>query len=293
MDLTTAVRLSCLLEASARKAGNVHPEAHFEHLTYNDFVRSGQVVAPILSQAAVRGVGPTILDAVHATRSVCEHNTNLGIVLLLAPLAAVPVNCLTTDGIANVLNNLTRADSDAVYEAICVAAPRGLGDAEAEDVSASPTGNLVEVMTLAADRDLIAAQYATGFSLVIESASRLQALNLFPDRWESAILQLQLEVMSRHPDTDIGRKCGLAEAVESAARAGEVLDAGFPANTNGQQRFTAFDAWLREHGSLRNPGTTADLITASLFVAIREQLIIPPTEHAVRQHVRDCQIPSQ
>jgi len=292
MDLTMAVRLSCLLEASARKAGNVHPEAHFEHLTYDDFVRSGQAVAPILSQAAVRGVGPTILEAVHATRRVCQHNTNLGIVLLLAPLATVPVNCRVTDGIGTVLSSLTRADSDAVYDAIRVAAPRGLGDAEVEDVSVGPTGNLVDVMTLAADRDLIAAQYATGFSLVIESASRLESVNLFPDVWESSILQLQLELMSRHPDTDIRRKCGQAEAVESAARAGEVLDAGFPTTTDGQQQFTAFDAWLRESGSLRNPGTTADLITASLFVAIRDRLIVPPTEHAVRQHVRDYRIPS-
>ncbi len=293
MDLTTAVRLSCLLEASARKAGNVHPEARFEHLTYDDFVRSGQVVAPILSQAAVRGVGPVILDAVRATRSVCNHNTNLGIILLLTPLAAVPADDRTTDGVANVLSNLTRADSDAVYEAIRVAAPRGLGDAETEDVSVGPTGNLVEVMTLAADRDLIAAQYATGFSLVVASASRLQALNLFPDAWESAILQLQLEQMSRHKDTAISRKSAMAEAVDSATRAAEVLDAGVPTKTSGRQRFAAFDAWLREHGSLRNPGTTADLITASLFVAICEQLIVPPTEHAVRQHVRDCQIPSQ
>jgi triphosphoribosyl-dephospho-CoA synthase len=292
MDLTTAVRLSCLLEASALKAGNVHPEAHFGHLTYDDFVRSGQVVAPILSQASVRGVGPTILEAVRATRIVCEHNTNLGIVLLLAPLAAVPVNCRVTDGIGSVLSSLTRADSDAVYEAIRVAAPRGLGDAEAEDVSVGPTGSLVEVMTLAADRDLIAAQYATGFSLVIRFASRLESLNLFPDRWESAILQLQLELMANHPDTDISRKRGLAEAVESADRAQAVLDAGYPADVDSLQRFSEFDTWLRERGSQRNPGTTADLITASLFVAIRDRLIVPPTEDAVGQHVRDCRIPS-
>ena len=235
MDLTSAVRLSCLLEASARKAGNVHPEARFEHLTYDDFVRSGQAVAPVLSLAASRGVGSTILEAVHATRSVCAYNTNLGIVLLLAPLAAVPVNCRIADGIENVLKNLTCADADAVYEAIRVAAPRGLGDAEVGDVNVVPTGNLVEVMTLAADRDLIAAQYATRFSLVIESASRLARLTLFPDSWESAIVQLQLELMSRHPDTDISRKCGLAEAVESADRARDVLDAGYPANVDSLQ----------------------------------------------------------
>lgn len=291
-DLTAAVRLSCLLEASARKAGNVHPAASFEHLTYDDFVKSGEAIAPVLGGSATAGVGLTILKAVQATRLVCEHNTNLGIILLLAPLAAVPVERGIPDGIGDVLGNLTRTDSECVFEAIRMASPRGLGSADSEDVTAMPTGNLVDVMALAADRDSIAAQYASGFALVIESASRLADMSLFPDHWETAILQLQLELMAGHPDTDIERKCGRAEAVASAAQARAVLDAGFPAKEGSEQQFAQFDTWLRERGSLRNPGTTADLVTASLFVAIRDQLIELPSEGAIRQHALQCQVPS-
>ena len=92
-DVTRIERIifdACLLEATARKAGNVHPEASFEHLCYEDFVRSAEAVASVLAISRETGIGPAILNAVQATKAVCAHNSNLGIILLLAPLAAVP-----------------------------------------------------------------------------------------------------------------------------------------------------------------------------------------------------------
>src|SRR5438552_2117088 len=80
------IRTACLLEATARKAGNVHPRASFADLAYDDFVASADVAAPALSRAREIGVGRAVFAAIEATRNCVGKNTNLGIVLLLSPL---------------------------------------------------------------------------------------------------------------------------------------------------------------------------------------------------------------
>ncbi len=284
--LADQIRLACLLEATARKAGNVHPGAAFEHLSYDDFVRSAEACAPIIARAAEDGIGPTVLNAVRATKACCEHNTNLGIILLLTPLVAVPPETSLSDGIHQVLANLTDEDAAAVYEAIQLAAPRGLGSSGESDVAdGKPDGSLLDAMKLAADRDLIAAQYVTDFRLVLWFGMPL--LERSPDftiRWEQAVVRLQLELMGRSPDTDIQRKCGTVDAEESARRAKAVISARWPHSLEGRSRYREFDRWLRAKQSQRNPGTTADLVTACLFAALREGRIEPPDGNAIDDH---------
>jgi len=286
--LEAYVRLACQLEATARKAGNVHPGATFEHLSYDDFLRSADAIAPVIASAARNGVGQTILDAVRATKACCNHNTNLGIILLLTPLAAVPPQLPLADGIGHVLENLTDEDTAAVFEAIRLAAPRGLGRSEKADVAVGkPDGSLLDVMKLAAGRDQIAAQFVTDFRLVLwYGALLLERSPDFQSRWEEVIVRLQLELMSRHPDTDIQRKCGAIDADESARRAKAVLGARWPQSLEGRSRFREFDRWLRARRSLRNPGTTADLVTACLFAALREGRIERPATDAIQEHAR-------
>src|ERR1700732_5384689 len=102
--------LASILEATAAKPGNVHPEASFEDLTYEDFVRSAVVPAPAFENAVERGVGATVLDAVHRTREAVGRNTNLGIALVLAPLGAVPAKTPLEEGIGAVLANVDVRD---------------------------------------------------------------------------------------------------------------------------------------------------------------------------------------
>lgn len=288
------IRLACLLEASARKVGNVHPAASFETLTYEDFIRSAQAAAPALANAADDGVGRAILHAVRATRVVTQHNTNLGIILLLAPLAVAAQHGDPRTHVASVLQSLTIEDSAAVFEAIRIAQPRGLGAAPREDVARAPTQPLVEIMSLAADRDSIAAQYTTNFRLVLDHGVPIIASYgpRFATEWERAIVELQLRLMALQPDTDIARKCGVATAIESAQRAAQVLDGDWWETAAGRSSLANFDRWLRADGSQRNPGTTADLVTASLFVALQTQSVVPPTEAEVERHaesLRFCQ----
>src|SRR3954447_24524245 len=82
-----AAQLACVLEASAEKPGNITPRHDFADTSYEDMLGSAIALGPELARAADRGVGATVLAAVEATRRVAGANTNLGIALLLAPLA--------------------------------------------------------------------------------------------------------------------------------------------------------------------------------------------------------------
>jgi triphosphoribosyl-dephospho-CoA synthase len=276
LSVGLCVQLACVWEATARKPGNVHRYRDFEDTSYLDFLLSAAAVAPVLESAAVRPVGQTILEAVRATRLVTRTNTNLGITLLLSPLAAVPAGEPLRDGLLRVLTRLDLADSRAAYEAIRLANPGGLGRVGDQDIHDEPTQGLREVMGLAADRDLIAWQYVNGFEQVFDEGvpSLHQALQSGATL-EEAIITCHLNLMARHPDSLIARKRGPDEAEEASRRARQVLDAGWEAGQDEWQLLERFDAWLREEGHARNPGTTADLFAACLFVALREGSLSP------------------
>jgi triphosphoribosyl-dephospho-CoA synthase len=260
-------QLACILEVMARKAGNVHPARAFDDLTHLDFLTSAAAIVPALD--AGEPLGLTILHAVEATRAVVSSNANLGILLLLTPLAVATRAESWRPGVEAVLAATTIADSVNVYRAIRLANPGGLGSAEQEDVRDEPTRPLREVMALATDRDLVARQYANGFAQIWDPG-----LAILTEDWlangelERAIVRCQLGLMAAFPDTLILRKVGTQEAQLSSSFAADVLAAGWPDTVVGRQAFADFDAWLRADGRKRNPGATADLVTACLFVAL-------------------------
>jgi len=265
------LRRACRMEVLARKPGNVHPEASFPDLTCDDFLRSADVVSPILAATPVLGIGPAILEAVTRTQAILGRNTNLGIVLLLAPLAGVPREQKLADGISSVLASTTVDDARFVYRAIRAAMPGGMGEVAEQNLSVEPTLPLVEIMRLAADRDRIAYQYAHDFYDIFEFA--VPILLDWSGRtsdWEMAVVGLHLSLMASIPDTLIARKCGAEIATESASRARRVLDVGWPDSADGLIRYRDLDVWLRAEGHRRNPGTTADLVAATLFAALRD-----------------------
>jgi triphosphoribosyl-dephospho-CoA synthase len=260
-----------VLEVTACKPGNVHRFRDFEDLTYLDFILSAAAIAPVIERAAELGVGATVLEAIRQTRRFVQTNTNLGIALLLAPLAAVPRDVPFHQGIEPVLHELTVADARAVYEAIRLAQPGGLGKVADQDIALEPTQTLRQVMALAAERDLVARQYVNGFQEVLQLG--VPALREGLQRgwgFEQAVIYCQLHLLRDHPDTLIIRKCGRAVAAEASRRAANGLELGWPEKRKGRTCVRNLDQWLRAVGHERNPGTTADLVTASLFVALRE-----------------------
>jgi len=270
--LQAAILLSLLMEATARKPGNVHPGAAYADLTYQDFVSSAQAIAPILVQARSVSVGETILSAVTASKKHSASNSHLGTIFLLAPMAAVPHESPLATGLPTILSQLTRSDAEKVYAAIAVANPGGMGTVSDNDVSDIPSGTLLAVMQQAEDRDLVAAQFGNGFQQVLQfGLDHLKSIWKQPDDWETAIISLQLAFMANYPDSLIARKCGLPMAEISATKAAEVINLGWPDSPQSQQALQKFDYWLRADSNRRNPGTTADLITACLFAVIRDQ----------------------
>ncbi len=285
LPIDLCAQAACLLEVTARKPGNVHRLRDFDDATLLDFLLSAAAIGPEMGAAPRRRVGETVVAAVQATRRVTRGNTNLGMILLLAPLAAVPPDADLRTGLNGILDRLDTEDSRLVYRAIRHAAPGGLGQAPEQDVCDAPSLPLREVMALAADRDLVARQYADGFRAVFDEGVPVLRDVLGRTPWlETAVIACHLHLMAAHPDTLIARKRGQAEADESARRARRVLDAGWPDAPGADAALADLDAWLRAEGRGRNPGTTADLVTACLFVALRERIIQLPHNFAPSLH---------
>jgi triphosphoribosyl-dephospho-CoA synthase len=252
-----AAQLACILEATARKAGNVHRFADFDDVTYLDFILSAAAVAGPIGRARELGIGRAVLGAVEATRTLVGSNTNLGIILLLAPLAAIRDDEHPRAGAARVLEATTVEDARLVYAAIRRSGAGGLGEAAEQDVGGEPTVHLVAAMRLAADRDLVARQYAENYADVFDLALPTLREQIDAGRpVERAIVATHLAILAERPDTLIARKRGVEVAAEASRRAAAVRNAG-PAE------FAEFDA------------TSADLVTAALFLALRDGTIDP------------------
>jgi triphosphoribosyl-dephospho-CoA synthase len=273
-EVAAAGQLACLLEVSAPKPGNVSPGRHFHDTRYEDFLASAVAIGPALAAAGENPLGTTIRRAVEATLRWARSNTNLGIVLLLAPLAraALREGAGLRERLRTVLAETTVTDAGEVYAAIRRARPGGLGEAKAEDVAGAPTVSLRDAMSLAADRDAIAREYVTDFALTFETgvpavlAARRERL-----AWSDTVVEAYLALLDATPDTHIARKLGAAEAAAISLQAREARAAGGTRSPEGRRALGLLDAELRDERNRRNPGATADLTCAALFVVILEE----------------------
>jgi triphosphoribosyl-dephospho-CoA synthase len=251
---------ACRIEVRALKPGNVHLHAAGHGMSVADFEASAAAAAPAIGRPGL-GVGGRILEAVRATRAVVGCNTNLGIVLLAAPLAQAMFD---GDGgslrarLERVLDRLDVADARLAYEAIRLAAPGGLGRSDRHDVREEPTVTLLEAMAAAAERDRVAAQYATGYRDVF--AIGVRRLEIARARWHSeewAAAAAYLAFLARLPDSHIARKFG-KEAAEAVRRHAVPLHRALCRAADPQRleaRLMAFDDNLKGRGL--NPGTSA------------------------------------
>jgi triphosphoribosyl-dephospho-CoA synthase len=271
-DAGRAAQLACVLEASAEKPGNITPSHDFGDTSYEDMLRSGIALGPEIGRAGERGVGETVLAAVRASREVAGANTNLGIALLLAPLGrAALVGEPLRERLRDVLAALTIDDARHAYAAIRLAGAGGLDEPVEHDVRDEPRVTLREAMAAAAQRDAIASEYVTDYAVTFEVGLPALADALGDGlRPRDAIVELALRVLATVPDTLISRKRGADAAGRVAAAARQVLAAGGVRSARGRNALAGFDASLRREGNALNPGTTADLVTAVLFVALLE-----------------------
>lgn len=279
VDIAAAAQLACLLEAFAPKPGNVSPGAGFGDTSYLDFLASAAAIGRSLGSAS-RPLGEIILMAVRDTRRWVDVNTNLGIVLLLAPLARAATFCPLPDdapielgelrtSLATVLGETTVDDASAAYEAIRLASPGGLGAVDSQDVASEPTVTLTTAMRLAADRDGVAYEYATDFRATFEvGAVALRAARRAGLDWNDAVVETYLTLLAAYPDTHIARRAGHARAAEVTRTAGAVLDVGGVRSDAGRIAIAQLHADLSDPRNLSNPGTTADITAAAIFVTL-------------------------
>ena len=263
---------ACLLDVTALKPGNVGLHADGHGLRAADFVRSAEAAAPAIAQPA-GGVGERIHRAIVATHQAVGTNTNLGIVLLAAPIAHAASGPPGREALMKRLRaglaSLTIEDARLAFEAIRLARPGGLGTADRHDVHGPARVSLLEAMRAAADRDLIARQYATGYADVADTGlARLAAARERGRDWRWATTEVYLAFLARHPDSHVARKFGLEQAAklrdEAIAREREAARAVDSAAAAGP--LAAWDRELKARGL--NPGTSADLTVATLFLAL-------------------------
>jgi triphosphoribosyl-dephospho-CoA synthase len=274
-EISQLTQSACLLEVSAPKPGNVSRQHDFVDVRFEDFLLSAVAIGPVFARASGTSVGAMVLSAVEKTRQLVGTNTNLGIVLLLAPLAraAAGEGGSLRSRLSAVLAALTVDDARDTYAAIRLAAPGGLGSAETQDVREEPSLSLREVMALAAERDTIAREYVTDYDVTLSlTVPALREARAEQGSWPVAVLDAYLRTLAEVPDTLIARKEGLGAARSVSQRARQVLAAGEPGSPERAQAADAFDRELRGPGNRMNPGTTADLVAAALFVALGEEL---------------------
>ncbi|WP_342106016.1 triphosphoribosyl-dephospho-CoA synthase [Methylobacterium sp. SI9] len=255
----TLYRAACLAELDALKPGNVHAFAPGHRMVVADFVTSAEVSAPALARPGA-GVGARIRDGVAATMAAVGQNTNLGILLLCAPLATAAER---GEGVAAVLDTLDRADAAGVFAAIRLANPGGLGRADRHDVAAAAPDSLRDAMAEAADRDRIARAYGTGFddltAIGLPALAEARGQGLDPSWCTTAV---HLAYLRSVPDSHVARKHGRAAAEELRREVEEGL-AGLDLAAQPVAALLTLDASLKARGL--NPGTSADFTVATLF----------------------------
>jgi len=268
-DARRAYLWACALDVIVRKPGNVSFASAGHGMFAAQFVTSANVSADALFEPGV-SVGTRIEGAIKATRAAVECNTNLGIVLLCAPLAAAfeserrPRLAELRTRLGATLARLDLDDTRATYRAIALANPGGLGAAAQQDVRDAPTMGLRAAMHLASNRDRVARQYGNDFAEIFDLG--LPEVMHYAAEPGTAMLACYLAFLASAPDSHIVRKHGaaLAHTVTEDARtlfdAWRTSDKVPPADA-----VAAWDERLKEAGL--NPGTSADLAVASAFVA--------------------------
>ncbi len=274
-EIAEAFIAACRDEIEAPKPGNVHVFADGHGMTANDFLRSAEAAAPALGNSTL-SVGARILAAVEATFAAVGMNTNLGIVLLCAPLAAAAQRGGDLrEGVKQTVAELTRPDAEFAFKAILRAAPAGLGAALQHDVRGAANVTLLEAMREAAGRDRVAFQYAFDFIDIFETGVSPLArarVSGWPAPWPVAAVYLAF--LAGFPDSHIARKNGADAAARVQIEAMEVrkrfMNAANLAET--LQDLLSFDRRLKACGL--NPGTSADLTVASVFADRLTRILI-------------------
>lgn len=270
-QLAKAYKAACMAELQALKPGNVHAFADGHGMTIDDFIKSADVTAQIITRPDL-SLGERIFYAAEATKNAVGQNTNLGVLLLCAPLIDAALKLTDEQSLPQALHEtllqLTVSDAEYVSRAIVLASPGGLGDAAQYDVRDIPTVNLLTMMRSAQHKDRIAWQYANdfqdimGFGLSRYADAMIKWAN---PAWSATALYLAF--LAHYPDTHVARKYGesFAESLRQEAAEFEHMHSAADNPKLVQKKLIDWDKSLKMRAI--NPGTSADLTVATLLLA--------------------------
>ena len=271
-----AAQLACVLEASTEKPGNVTPKHDFPDTKYEDFISGSIALGESVEDAAYQGylagkgeisvhdigIGELMLEGVGAVMDSHEGgNTHLGTLMLFIPIAAAAGMCMGRGGdmsalkknIKTIVEESSNEDTYCFYSAIKEAGAGGLSKLREESMS------FYELMKYSASKDMIAEELANGLGVIFNlGLPSFEAYYLEEEDIRKALLKTYLLILSKYPDTFITKKSSLEKSKLVSGMAAKVMAGNMP--------LEAFDAELRMQGSRLNPGTTADIVSAILFI---------------------------
>lgn len=291
--------IAALLEVSAYpKPGNIHRLSDLQGTHYEHFLAGGVSLGSIMGKLAEKSHNITDLGKIQLGKSIREAvdemfrwqsggNIHLGVILLFTPLSAAAGAAYTKGkiGVATlrdytqrIISNATCSDSVDIYAAIDEAmSSTNLGSSDELDVSDQRSATRIlrekitplEIFNICKDRDMICHEWVTGFSTVFETGyPHIKQRVASGDSINNATVDTFLKILAMHPDSLIQRKAGLESAEKVSEKARIILKAGGTGTEEGNKMLWSLDAELKKENGLLNPGTSADLTAASLFVLL-------------------------
>ena len=268
-NLQNAYLFACRKDIELIKPGNVNIKSPHSDTNAEDYLESSLLSSKELFKPDY-SLGERILNSIKITRSKIKTNTNLGIILLCAPIihACIYFNNLTMrEGIKKTLSSSTVKDTQDLCMAINISAPGGLGTREIYDTASKPTVNILEIMNHSASYDRISYQYSHDYSDIFDFIiPRLVFLNKKHNSLDISLSLMFMEILAKIPDSHISRKFDDKIAKKTSNNASDllkILDREYSPDYLAD-RLNNLDYEYKKKGI--NPGTTADLLVASLMI---------------------------
>lgn len=259
---------ACVRELKTLKPGNVHRHAEGHGMTVENFLTSAFVTAPIISDPTLK-LSERILHSVNVTQKAVAMNTNLGTILLCAPIATAIDHGSSGDlrlSISDVIKQTGIGDAEEILEAIRLAAPSGLSEVDMHDVREPASANIHTIMNEARSKDMIARQYSDGFGEIFGFGFRQIEEGTTAGLSDcDVVTKVYLGYLSQFPDTHIVRQHGISIAEDIRKNAGQFYR-DFESESCAEalrERLMHADATWKANDI--NPGTSADLTVATIF----------------------------
>ncbi len=278
--IARCAQLAMILEVSATpKPGNIDRDHNYTDTRFEHFLASAVGVYPIMEKAArsKSGVGTLIHEAVAESGKWQKGgNTHFGAFILLIPLVMGAGKCENKTCLKaqaqKVVRETTVEDAIELYRAFSKAKVKvkpvsdlDLGDNSSIDKIEEQGLTLYNLMEISCGYDMIAKEWTNGFERSFECAASIQD-KIKKHGFNDAVVLTFMELLSSNKDTFIQTKFDSKKAEEVSMRAKEILKKGSIDGIRDEIR--SFDEELLNEGV--NPGSTADIIIAGLFVSLFE-----------------------